>query len=159
VKSPISKFKPRALSDRGVRGRSATSPGPRLAREAGYDGVEIMGSEGYLINQFLAPRTNQRTDAWGGSPENRRRFAVETVRAVREAAGPDFIVIYRISVLDLVEDGQTWDEVTALAREVEAAGARSSTSVSAGTRPGSRPSSPRCLARPSPSMPGASRST
>ena len=95
----------------------------RLAREAGYDGVEVMGSEGYLVNQFLAPRTNRRTDAWGGTPEKRRRFAVETVRAVREATGPDFILIYRISVLDLVEDGQTWDEVTALAREVEAAGA------------------------------------
>ena len=95
----------------------------RLAREAGYDGVEVMGSEGYLINEFLAPRTNQRTDRWGGTPENRRRFAVETVRAVREAVGSDFIVIYRISVLDLVEDGQTWEEVTALAHEVEAAGA------------------------------------
>ena len=95
----------------------------RLAREAGYDGVEIMGSEGYLINQFLAPRTNKRIDAWGGSPQKRRRFAVETVRAVREAVGSDFIVIYRISVLDLVDEGQTWDEVTALASEVEAAGA------------------------------------
>jgi 2,4-dienoyl-CoA reductase (NADPH2) len=124
VKSPISKFRPRALGDRGVRRqiRSFARAG-RLAREAGYDGVEVMGSEGYLINQFLAPRTNRRTDRWGGTPENRRRFAVETVRAVREAVGPDFIVIYRISVLDLVEDGQTWDEVTALAREVEAAGA------------------------------------
>jgi 2,4-dienoyl-CoA reductase (NADPH2) len=124
VKSPISKFKPRALSDRGVRRQiRGFARAARLAREAGYDGVEIMGSEGYLINQFLAPRTNHRTDAWGGTPEKRRRFAVETVRAVREAAGPDFIVIYRISVLDLVEEGQTWDEVTALAREVEAAGA------------------------------------
>ena len=73
-------------------------------REAGYDGVEVMGSEGYLVNQFLAPRTNRRTDAWGGTPEKRRRFAVETVRAVREATGTDFILIYRISVLDLVED-------------------------------------------------------
>jgi 2,4-dienoyl-CoA reductase (NADPH2) len=124
VKSPISRFAPRALSDRGVRRQvRAFARAARLAREAGYDGVEVMGSEGYLVNEFLAPRTNRRTDAWGGSPENRRRFAVETVRAVREAAGPDFIVIYRISVLDLVEDGQTWDEVTALAREVEAAGA------------------------------------
>ncbi len=124
VKSPISRFKPRALSDRGVRRQIRSfARAARLAREAGYDGVEIMGSEGYLINQFLAPRTNQRTDDWGGTPEKRRRFAVETVRAVRAAAGPDFIVVYRISVLDLVEDGQTWDEVTALAREVEAAGA------------------------------------
>ena len=124
VKSPISRFRPRALSDRGVwRQIRAFARAARLAREAGYDGVEVMGSEGYLVNQFLAPRTNQRTDAWGGTPEKRRRFAVETVRAVREAAGTDFIVIYRISVLDLVEDGQSWDEVTALAREVEAAGA------------------------------------
>ena len=124
VKSPISRFRPRALSDRGVRRQiAAFARAAALAREAGYDGVEIMGSEGYLINQFLAPRTNRRTDAWGGTPEKRRRFAVETVRAVREAVGPDFIVIYRISVLDLVEEGQTWDEVTALAAEVEAAGA------------------------------------
>ena len=91
-------------------------------KEGGLDGCETV-TGGHLIGQFLSPRTNRRTDAWGGSPENRRRFAVETVRAVREAAGPAFIVIYRISVLDLVEDGQTWDEVTALAREVEAAGA------------------------------------
>ncbi len=124
IKSPISRFTPRALSDRGVRRQiRAFARAARLAREAGYDGVEVMGSEGYLINEFLAPRTNQRTDRWGGTPENRRRFAVETVRAVREAVGSDFIVIYRISVLDLVEDGQTWEEVTALAREVEAAGA------------------------------------
>ncbi len=124
LKSPISRFRPRALSDRGVRRQvRAFARAARLARDAGYDGVEVMGSEGYLVNQFLAPRTNHRTDRWGGSPENRRRFAVEVVRAVREAAGPDFLLVYRISVLDLVEDGQTWDEVTALAREVEAAGA------------------------------------
>jgi 2,4-dienoyl-CoA reductase (NADPH2) len=123
LKSPISRFRPRALSDRGVRRQiRAFARAARLARLAGYDGVEVMGSEGYLVNQFLAPRTNQRTDAWGGTPEKRRRFAVETVRAVRAAAGPDFLVIYRISVLDLVEDGQTWDEVTALARELEEAG-------------------------------------
>ncbi|MCA1781526.1 MAG: FAD-dependent oxidoreductase [Intrasporangiaceae bacterium] len=124
VKSPITPFSPRALSERGIRrtidGFAKTA---RLAREAGYDGVEIMGSEGYLINQFLAPRTNKRTDRWGGSPENRRRFALETVRAVRESVGPDFIIVYRISVLDLVEEGQTWDEVVDLAREVEAEGA------------------------------------
>ncbi len=124
VKSPISKFRPRALSDHGVRRQiRAFARAATLAREAGYDGVEIMGSEGYLINQFLAPRTNKRTDDWGGSPSKRRRFAVETVRAVREAVGDDFILIYRISVLDLVEEGQTWDEVTALAVEIEAAGA------------------------------------
>ncbi|MFL6177362.1 MAG: FAD-dependent oxidoreductase [Ornithinibacter sp.] len=124
VKSPISRFTPRALSDRGVRRQvRAFARAAQLAREAGYDGVEVMGSEGYLINQFLAPRTNKRIDDWGGSPSKRRRFAVETVRAVREAVGPDFILIYRVSVLDLVELGQTWDEVAALATEVEAAGA------------------------------------
>ena len=125
VKSPISEVPAaRRLSDRGVRRQiRAFARAARLAREAGYDGVEIMGSEGYLVNQFLAPRTNKRIDDWGGSPGKRRRFAVETVRAVREAVGPDFILIYRISVLDLVDQGQTWDEVTALATEVEAAGA------------------------------------
>ncbi|WP_198291025.1 NADPH-dependent 2,4-dienoyl-CoA reductase [Mycobacterium sp. 155] len=124
IKAPINPFRPRALSDHGVRGtiddfvRCAL-----LAREAGYDGVEIMGSEGYLLNQFLAPRTNKRTDAWGGSPEKRRRFPVEIVRRVREAVGPDFIVCYRMSMADYVEDGQSWDETVALATEVEAAGA------------------------------------
>jgi len=124
IKSPITPFKPRALSEWGIRrtiaGFARTAS---LAQEAGYDGVEIMGSEGYFINQFLAPRTNKRTDRWGGSPENRRRIAVEIVRAVREAVGPEFIIVYRISVLDLVEEGQTWDEVVDLAREIEAAGA------------------------------------
>ena len=124
IKSPISKFRPRALTSRGVeRTIDAFVRSARLAREAGYDGVEVMGSEGYLINQFLAPRTNKRTDAWGGTPEKRRRFAVEVVRRIREAVGEDFLVIYRISAVDLVPDGQTWDEVAALAREVEAAGA------------------------------------
>ncbi|KGN32824.1 2,4-dienoyl-CoA reductase [Knoellia sinensis KCTC 19936] len=124
IKSPISKFKPRALTSRGVEKTiDAFVRSARLAREAGYDGVEVMGSEGYLINQFLAPRTNKRTDEWGGTPEKRRRFAVEVVRRIREEVGPDFLVIYRISAVDLVPDGQTWDEVAALAREVEAAGA------------------------------------
>ncbi len=124
IKAPISKFTPRALSSAGVRRQiAAYARCARLAQDASYDGVEIMGSEGYFINQFLAPRTNQRTDEWGGSPENRRRLAVEVVRAVRKAVGPDFIIIYRLSMLDLVEDGQSWDEIVALAREVEAAGA------------------------------------
>ncbi|MDT4893361.1 MAG: 2,4-dienoyl-CoA reductase [Pseudonocardiales bacterium] len=124
TKSPITPFRARALTRAEIRrtigdfGRSAA-----LARDAGYDGVEIMGSEGYLINQFLAPRTNRRTDEWGATAEHRRRFAVEIVRAVRDAAGPDFIVVYRLSMLDLVDEGQTWDEVVALAHEVEAAGA------------------------------------
>ena len=124
IKSPITPFAPRALSEKGIaRTIAGFARTARLAREAGYDGVEIMGSEGYLINQFLAPRTNKRSDRWGGSPQNRRRLAVEVVRAVREAVGHDFIVVYRISALDLVEDGQTWEEVLDLAAEVETAGA------------------------------------
>jgi 2,4-dienoyl-CoA reductase (NADPH2) len=124
IKSPITPFRPRALSSRGVENtiddfvRCA-----ELARDAGYDGVEIMGSEGYLLNQFLAPRTNKRTDAWGGTPEKRRRFAVEIVRRTRAAVGDDFIICYRMSMADYVEDGQSWDETLALATEVEAAGA------------------------------------
>lgn len=124
IKAPINPFRPRALSARGVQ--STISDFVRcaqLAREAGYDGVEIMGSEGYLINQFLAPRTNKRTDAWGGSAESRRRFAVEIVRRTRSAVGRDFIICYRMSMADYVEDGQSWDETIALATEVEAAGA------------------------------------
>jgi 2,4-dienoyl-CoA reductase (NADPH2) len=92
-------------------------------REAGYDGVEVMGSEGYLINEFLAARTNQRDDQWGGDYARRMRFAVEVVRAVRERAGSDFIIIYRLSMLDLVSGGSTLAEVTELAKAIEAAGA------------------------------------
>lgn len=123
-KAPINPFRPRALTAYGVhRTIRAFADCAALARDAGYDGVEIMGSEGYLINQFLAERTNRRTDAWGGTAEKRRRFAVEIVRRTREKVGPDFIIIYRLSMLDLVEGGQSWDEVVALARDVEAAGA------------------------------------
>jgi 2,4-dienoyl-CoA reductase (NADPH2) len=124
IKAPINPFRPRKLSAHGVEEtigdfvRCAL-----LAREAGYDGVEIMGSEGYLLNQFLAPRTNKRTDAWGGTPEKRRRMPVEIVRRTREALGRDFIICYRMSMADFVEDGQSWDEIVALATEVEAAGA------------------------------------
>ena len=124
IKAPINPFRPRRLSGRGVEttiddfARCA-----RLARDAGYDGVEIMGSEGYLLNQFLAPCTNKRTDEWGGTPEKRRRFPVEIVRRTRAAAGSDFIICYRMSMADYVEDGQSWDEIVALAREVEKAGA------------------------------------
>ena len=124
VKSPISPFRPRALSAEGIEGtirdfvRCAV-----LAREAGYHGVEVMGSEGYLINQFLVARTNRRDDDWGGSLANRIRFPVEIVRRMREAVGRDFIIIYRLSMLDLVEDGQSWDEIVVLAKAVEAAGA------------------------------------
>ncbi|MCK9250106.1 MAG: NADPH-dependent 2,4-dienoyl-CoA reductase [Solirubrobacteraceae bacterium] len=124
VPSPITPFRPRALSGWGVeRTIDDFAAAATHARDAGYDGVEIMGSEGYLVNQFLAPRTNRRTDAWGGTPERRRRLAVEIVRRTRDAVGPDFVVVYRLSLLDLVPDGQRWDEVVALAREVEAAGA------------------------------------
>jgi len=124
IKAPINPFRPRRLSDRGVEATiDDFARCARLARDAGYDGVEIMGSEGYLLNQFLAPRTNKRTDAWGGTPEKRRRFPVEIVRRTRAAVGPDFIICYRMSMADYVEDGQSWDEIVALAREVERAGA------------------------------------
>ena len=124
IKSPITPFTPRALSARGVeRTIAAFVNCARKAQDAGYDGVEVMGSEGYLINQFLVERTNQRTDEWGGSLDNRQRFAVEIVRRMRAAAGRDFIIIYRLSMLDLVERGQAWDEIVTLARKVEAAGA------------------------------------
>lgn len=103
--------------------RVRSMPRGLSARGAGYDGVEIMGSEGYLLNEFTAPRTNHRRDAWGGDAQRRMRFAVETVRRVREACGPDFILIYRLSLLDLVEDGNGWDDIVAQARAVEAAGA------------------------------------
>ncbi len=123
IKAPINPFRPRALSSRGVEATIGDFVRcARLAREAGYDGVEIMGSEGYLLNQFLAPRTNKRTDSWGGTPANRRRFPVEIVRRVRAAVGPDFIVCYRMSMADYVEDGQSWNETLALASELEAAG-------------------------------------
>ena len=124
LKAPINPFTPRALSARGVeRQISAYANAAKLARDAGYDGVEIMGSEGYFINEFTAPRTNKRNDAWGGTPEKRMRFAVEIVRRVREAVGPDFIIIYRLSLLDLVEDGNQWDEIVLQAQAIEAAGA------------------------------------
>ncbi|HJU83172.1 MAG TPA: NADPH-dependent 2,4-dienoyl-CoA reductase [Holophagaceae bacterium] len=124
VKAPITPFKPSALSAGGVeRTIRAYVRCARLAQEAGYDGVEIMGSEGYLINQFLVARTNRRTDAWGGAYENRMRFAVEIVRRTREAVGPNFILIFRLSMLDLIPDGSTWAEVVQLAKAVEAAGA------------------------------------
>lgn len=123
LRAPISPITPRELSDDDVAATvEAFASAARLAREAGYDGVEIMGSEGYLLNQFLAPRTNQRTGAWGGSPEAGRAFPLAVARACREAIGSDALLAYRISLLDLVEDGQTWDEVLALASELEQAG-------------------------------------
>jgi 2,4-dienoyl-CoA reductase (NADPH2) len=122
-KSPISMFKPKALSERGIQATiRAYVRCARLAQKAGYDGVEIMGSEGYLLNQFLCNRTNQRTDGWGGSIENRMRLPVEIVRQVRAAVGQNFIIMYRHSVLDLVEDGNSWPEVVQVAQALEAAG-------------------------------------
>jgi 2,4-dienoyl-CoA reductase (NADPH2) len=123
IKAPINPFRPRALSSRGVEATIADfARCAQLAREAGYDGVEIMGSEGYLLNQFLAPRTNERTDSWGGTPTNRRRFPVEIVRRARAAVGSDFIICYRMSMADYVEEGQSWDEIVSLATELEDAG-------------------------------------
>ena len=123
-KAPINPFRPRALSTKGVE-RTVDSfvRAARLARHGGYDGVEIMGSEGYLINQFVTARTNDRTDAWGGTAAKRMRFPVEIVRRIREAVGPRFMVIYRISLLDLVDDAQSWEETVELASKIEAAGA------------------------------------
>ncbi|RYU10145.1 NADPH-dependent 2,4-dienoyl-CoA reductase [Nocardioides iriomotensis] len=122
--SPITPFKAGALSGRAVeRTIEDFVDAARLARRAGYDGVEIMGSEGYLINQFLAPHTNRRTDRWGGSAENRMRFPVEIVRRTREALGDDFLLMFRMSLLDLIPAGQTWDETVALATALEEAGA------------------------------------
>lgn len=124
LKSPITPFTPRALSSRGVeRTIDDFVRCAQLAREAGYDGVEVMGSEGYLINEFIVARTNQRSDAWGGDAVRRMRFPIEIVRRMREAVGRDFIIIYRLSMLDLVEGGQDWDEIVTLARAIEAAGA------------------------------------
>jgi len=124
LKAPINPFTPRALSARGVeRQIKAFVRTAKLARDGGYDGVEVMGSEGYLLNQFTVPRTNKRGDTWGGDAAKRMRFAVEIVRRIREACGPDFIIIYRLSMLDLVEDGGTWDDVVAQARAIEAVGA------------------------------------
>jgi 2,4-dienoyl-CoA reductase (NADPH2) len=124
IKAPINPFTPRALSAGGVeRQISAFANAARLAREAGYDGVEIMGSEGYLLNQFTVARTNKREDRWGGDAAKRMRFAVEIVRRVREVCGHDFILIYRLSMLDLVEGGNGWDDIIVQAQAVEAAGA------------------------------------
>ncbi len=123
IQAPINIFKPKELSDEEIEQqindfvRCAV-----LARQAGYDGVEIMGSEGYLINQFIAAQTNQRTDRWGGSYENRIRFALEIVSRTRQAVGTDFIIIFRLSMLDLVAKGSSWDEIVILALRLESAG-------------------------------------
>ncbi|CAH0478348.1 unnamed protein product [Peronospora belbahrii] len=124
IKAPIGWFTPRELSSAAVEStiRDYATCAAR-AREAGYDGVEIMGSEGYLINQFIVTHTNKRNDEWGGPYENRIRFPIEIVKAVRTAVGKDFIIIFRLSMLDLIEKGSTWDEIVILAKQIEAAGA------------------------------------
>ncbi|MEE3917589.1 NADPH-dependent 2,4-dienoyl-CoA reductase [Pseudomonas viridiflava] len=124
IQAPINPFKPRELDEEGIEKQiSDFVTCSTLAQSAGYDGVEIMGSEGYFINQFLAAHTNHRTDRWGGSYENRMRLAVEIVTRVRQAVGPNFIIIFRLSMLDLVEGGSTWQEIVQLAKAVEQAGA------------------------------------
>ncbi|GGI90953.1 NADPH-dependent 2,4-dienoyl-CoA reductase [Shewanella gelidii] len=122
-KSPITPFTPSAMSDRQVKGTIndyATSA--KLAKKAGYDGVEVMGSEGYLINQFICARTNERTDDWGGSFDKRMRFPIEIVKAIRAKVGQEFIIIFRLSMLDLVDNGSSWDEVVKLAKALEEVG-------------------------------------
>ena len=124
LKSPISPFAPRELTEEGIEAQiAAIVTAAARSVEAGYDGVEVMGSEGYFLNQFLVAHTNRRSDGWGGSYENRMRLPVEVVRRVRAALGPDRILIYRISLIDLVPRGSTWEEVVTLARAIEAAGA------------------------------------
>lgn len=124
IKSPITPFTPRELSAGGVeRQIKCFVRAGKLAREAGYDGVEVMGSEGYFINQFLSTATNKRTDKWGGAYENRMQLPIEIVSRMREAVGKDFIIIYRLSMLDLVPEGQSWEEVVMLAKGIEKAGA------------------------------------
>ena len=124
IQAPINPFKPKELSTEEVEEQiEAYARCAALAQRAGYDGVEIMGSEGYFINQFIVSHTNKRTDQWGGSYENRIRLPIEIVRRVRERVGPNFIIIYRLSMLDLIEDGSTWEEVVLLAKKIEEAGA------------------------------------
>jgi len=124
VKSPISPFPPKELDEEGIEKQiSDIATAAANARKAGYDGVEVMGSEGYFLNQFLVTHTNKRTDRWGGSYENRMRLPLEVVKRVRAAVGDDFIVIYRLSMIDLIPNGSTWDEVVELAKRVEQAGA------------------------------------
>ncbi|MCL4165686.1 UNVERIFIED_CONTAM: hypothetical protein GTU68_039358, partial [Idotea baltica] len=119
IKSPISPFPPTELDAAGIEQQIADIAAcAGRAQEAGYDGVEVMGSEGYFLNQFLVTHTNKRTDEWGGSYENRMRLPIEVVKRVRETVGPDFILIYRLSMIDLIPNGSTYDEVAQLAVEV-----------------------------------------
>ncbi len=123
VKSPINPFKPRAMKESEILSTIKDyARCAKLAKLSGYDGVEIMGSEGYLLNQFICERTNRRTDKWGGVLENRMRFPVEIVKAIRKEVGPNFILCYRLSLIDLVQGGNTWDEIVTIAKALEAAG-------------------------------------
>ncbi|MFD0362209.1 FAD-dependent oxidoreductase [Nocardia sp. GCM10030253] len=123
VTSPLVAFEPKALSEQGIESTIADHVRcAELAKSAGYDGIELMGGEGFLINQFLAPHTNIRTDGWGGSAANRRRFPVEIVKRTRAALGENFLIMFRMSLADFIEDGQTFEEIIALAKELEAAG-------------------------------------
>ncbi|MEM6466847.1 MAG: NADPH-dependent 2,4-dienoyl-CoA reductase, partial [Pseudomonadota bacterium] len=124
VKSPISPFPPAELDEAGIEKQIADiATAAARAREAGYDGVEVMGSEGYFLNQFLVTHTNKREDRWGGAYENRMRLPVEVMKRVRATVGTDFIIIYRLSMIDLVPNGSTWEEVVQLAKAIEEAGA------------------------------------
>ncbi len=124
VQAPINPFTPKELDEEGIQKQiNDFVTCATLAQSAGYDGVEVMGSEGYFINQFLVAHVNKRTDRWGGSYENRMRLPVEIVSRIREAVGPNFIIIYRLSMLDLIEGGSTWDEIVLLAKAIEKAGA------------------------------------
>ncbi|NNK76244.1 MAG: NADPH-dependent 2,4-dienoyl-CoA reductase, partial [Maribacter sp.] len=124
IKAPINMMTPREMTHEDIlRTIDDFVNCANLAKEAGYDGVEVMGSEGYLINQFIVTRTNKRTDEWGGAYENRIQFALKIVKSIRESVGPNFIIIYRLSLLDLVEEGSSWKEVVHLAKEIERAGA------------------------------------
>ena len=123
-KAPISPFTPKELDEEGIEKQiSDIAQSAFLAKCAGYDGVEIMGSEGYLINQFLVKHTNKRTDSWGGSYNNRIKFPIEIVKRVREKVGKNFLIIYRLSIIDLIPNGSSWEEVIILAKEIEKAGA------------------------------------
>ena len=124
IRSRISKLTPNELDAEGIEKQIADHANcARLAKQAGYDGVEIIGSAGYLLSTFLVEKTNQRTDEWGGSYENRMRFPLEVVRRVRETVGEDFIVIFRIAAMDMLQGGMSWDEIALLAKELEKAGA------------------------------------
>lgn len=123
IKSPITPFTPSAMSTRQVsKTIKDYAKAAQLAKQAGYDGVEVMGSEGYLINQFICSRTNKRTDKWGGDFAQRAQFPVEIVNAIREKVGKEFIIVFRLSMLDLVDNGSNWDEVVQLAKWLEQAG-------------------------------------